>query len=339
MTNFLQIGPGCSGNFWTNPNITASTGMLNVARPAVISIVVRNTGGERVRINAVQATVCAWNTLHSFNSASILPSLAMHNGLTWDNVFPFPDDVVLQPGGSVAIELPSWTPQSSDIHHFDSVPGAAFEDLTKTNLHACVFANCLGSHPPVMTGEVIDDGARINWGNVVGATNFCADTHHGQHNLSLQRLKTQMKRITVPFYAGLGVGQTSSEARVSVTQVRFDPKRHPAIVEMIERDGLAELPVHVAERPATVAGLARFRSEPGRDGEGEFGEGVSPQLDLKLSPMELVPLMLKLEADAGETGAVHIFDVVQVNSDDTKGGFRLAAICVPDEVGSEKEKG
>ena len=43
------------------------------------------------------------------------------------------------------------------------MPGAAFENLPKTSLHCCIFANCTGSFPPVNTGAVTDDGALVNW--------------------------------------------------------------------------------------------------------------------------------------------------------------------------------
>jgi hypothetical protein len=353
MSNFLVLGPGCGGNFWVNPNIMISTGIFNVAQPTTISVSISNNSGEQVRVNGVQVTVCAWNTMHGFNSASILPSLQSGNGLSWDNVFPFPNDVVLPPNGTTTISLPSWTPQASDIHHFDNVPGAAFENITKTSLHCCIFANCLGSFPPVNTGAVTDDGALVTWSNAV-VGNFCADTHHGQHNISLHRLVNQ-RRITIPFYAGLAGEREIGSANVFLREIIFDPRTDAVTMDLIQRAGLGALPVQAAPVPATGAGLARFRSVAKRVEEkveevaDEIKEGIehlaghwsyeddendsqTPQsvLTLNLSANELHPLLLKVAFDKDDpVGAVHVFDVVQANSDGSRGGFRLATINAP----------
>ncbi len=353
MSNFLVLGPGCGGNFWVNPNIVISTGVLNVLQPTAISVRITNNSGERVRLNSVQATVCAWNTTHGFNSASILPSLQSGNGLTWDNVFPFPNDVVIPPGGTTTISLPSWTPQASDIHHFDNVPGAAFENITKTNLHACIFANCSGSWPPVQTGQVTDDGALVTWSSAV-VGNFCADTHHGQHNTSLHRLANQ-RSITIPFYAGLAGEFEGGSAEIFLREIVFDPIADPALMDMIQRAGFGALPLQPAPLPARVAGLARFRSvlerveEKVEEVADEVKEGIEhllgnkpyeddeddlqvlqSVLTLGLNANELHPLLLKVAVDKDDpVGAIHVFDVVQANSDGTRGGFRLATINAP----------
>jgi len=224
MTNFLVLGPGCGGNFWFNGNIAISTGVLNVAQPTTISITVKNTNDVPVRLNDVQATVCAFNTLHSFNSAAILPSLKLTNPLVWDNTFPFPNDLVIPAGGSATVQLPTWTPQAGDIHHFDNVPGAAFENLPKTSLHVCIFANCTGSFPPVMTGAVTDDGALVNWNSAVSGS-FCSDTHHGQLNTSLHRLSNQF-HMSIPFYAGSAGEREFGKAKVFLREVAFDAPAH-----------------------------------------------------------------------------------------------------------------
>ncbi len=352
MTNFLVLGSGCGGNFWFNPNITISTGLLNAAQSTTISVKVTNTAGESVRLNHVQVTVCAFNTLHSFNSTSILPSLTSGNGLNWDNVFPFPTDVVIPAGGSFTVPL-NWTPQTGDIHHFDNVAGAAFENITKTSLHACIFANCSGSFPPVMTGAVTDDGTALSWNSAAFGT-FCTDTHHGQHNVSLHRLASQL-HIAIPFYAGLAGGRKSGIAKVFLREATFNPRTDPELLDMIQRAGLGALPIQPAPTPARVAGLTRFRGAMQRleeglsEAAGEIKEGVEhlmghwadeddendPQtprnvLTLDLSPNSLMPLLLKVAVDKGDpVGAVHVFDVVQSNSDGTRGGFRLATINAP----------
>lgn len=353
MTNFLVLGPGCGGNFWVNPNIAVSTGVLNVGQPTTISVTISNTYGDQVRLNGVQVTVCAWNTMHGFNSASILPSLQSSNGLSWDNTFPFPNDVVIPPGGTTTISLPSWTPQASDIHYFDNVLGAAFENITKTSLHACIFANCLGSFPPVQTGQVTDDGALVTWSNAV-VGNFCADTHHGQHNISLHRLATQ-RHITIPFYAGLAGEREVANAKIFLREVAFDPIGDRALIDIIHRAGFGALPLQPAPVPARVAGLARFRSATERVKEEvsevveEIKEGVEhllghwayeddendPQtprsvLTLNLTVNALHPLLLKVAVDKDDpVGAIHVFDVIQANSDGTRGGFRLVTINAP----------
>jgi hypothetical protein len=91
-TNFLKIdNNGCASGYWNNPNISISTGVLNVGQASTISVTVHNTSTtEPVRLNHVQVTVCALNTMHGFNATAILPSLRSGNGLAFDNVFNFP---------------------------------------------------------------------------------------------------------------------------------------------------------------------------------------------------------------------------------------------------------
>jgi hypothetical protein len=53
---------------------------------------------------------------------------------------------------------------------------------------------------------------------------------------------------------------------------------------------------------------------------------------LRFAPGELQRLQLKVALDKEEPlGAVHVFDVVQLNQDGTRGGFRLATINTPAE--------
>ncbi len=353
MTDFLVLGPGCGGNFWFNGNIAISTGVLNVGQPTTISITVKNTDDVPVRLNDVQATVCAFNTMHSFNSAAILPSLQLTNPLVWDNTFPFPNDLVIAAGGSTTVQLPAWTPQASDIHHFDNVPGAAFENLPKTSLHVCIFANCTGSFPPVNTGAVTDDGALVNWNSAVSGS-FCSDTHHGQLNTSLHRLSNQF-HMSIPFYAGSAGEREIGKAKVFLREVAFDASAQPELMAMIKRAGFGALPIQPAAVPARVAGLARFRGVVERVKEklsevaDEIKEGAEhlighwayeddendPQtprsvLTLNLTANALQPLLLKVAVDKDDAvGTVHVFDVVQANANGTRGGFRLATINAP----------
>jgi hypothetical protein len=55
-------------------------------------------------------------------------------------------------------------------------------------------------------------------------------------------------------------------------------------------------------------------------------------LTLHLAPGELQPLLLKVALDKDDPlGAVHVFDVIQLDQDGTRGGFRLATIHTPAE--------
>jgi hypothetical protein len=356
MTDFLKIGTGCQGVFWNSANISISTGNLNVNQPTTISVSIQNAGPETVRVNGVQATVCAFNTLHGFNSSSILPSLTGPNLnlLEFDNVFPFPSDVVIPPGGSSPpIALPQWTPTSSDIHHFDNIPGAAFDLPQKLTLHACVFANCFGSWPPVDTGQVTDDGQFFNWNSV--SDSFCSDTHHTQHNTTLHRLANQ-RRLVVPFYSGVFGEGRLAPIKMTVIEVSQANGIDPEVLEKIQQAGLGGLPIAPATQPAKVAGVAEFRAVAERirhlfeeigdeihEGfehlRGNLGfeddetDNPSPQpvREVRVIPGELHPLLLKAEFDPGEPfGTVHVFDVAQEDGDGTRGGYRIATVNTPD---------
>lgn len=357
MTDFLRVGPGCGGTFWNNLNIGISTGNLNVGQPTTISVTVTNVGTENVRVNGVQATVCALNTITGFNSATILPSLTGPNlnRLEFDNVGPFPNpnDIVIAPNGSQPIPLPQWTPTANDIHHFDNVPGAAFDLPQKLTLHACVFANCLGSWPPVQTGQVTDDGQLFNWNSI--SNNFCSDTHHGQHNTTLHRLANQ-RIMVVPFYAGMMGEGRLVPLKLTVAEVAQHGTVDPAILDAIQRAGLGGLPIAAATTPAKTAGIAEFRgvAERIRHIFEEIGDEIHetfehlrgnlgfeddetddpaprPVREVRVVPTEAHPLLLKVEFDAGEpVGTVHVFDVTQEDSSGTRGGYRLATVLAKD---------
>ncbi|HEY7338899.1 MAG TPA: hypothetical protein VH639_28680 [Bryobacteraceae bacterium] len=356
MTAFLQIGPGCGGTYWNNSNIGISTGNLNVAQPTTISVrVTNNSSTETVRVNGVQASVCALNTLTGFNSASILPSLSGPNLnlLEFDNVFPFPGDVVIPPNGQQIISLPQWTPASNDIHHFDNVPGAQFDLPQKLTLHACVFANCFGSWPPQSGGQVNDDGQFFNWNSISNA--FCGDTHHAQHNTTLHRLANQLGLI-VPFYAGATGEGRLIPLKLTVAEVPQTGGIDPLILEKIRLAGLGGLPIAPATAPAKVAGVAEFRgvAERIRHVFEELGDEIregfehlrgnlgfeddetddpSPQAvrEVRVVPNEVHPLLLKADFVGNEPiGIVHIFDVTQEDPSGARGGFRLATVLAPD---------
>jgi hypothetical protein len=350
MTDFLRLGPGCVGTFWNNTNIGISTGNLNVGQTTTISVTVPNVGTETVRLNGVQATVCALNTITGFNSATILPSLTGSNLnlLEFDNVFPFPNDVVIAPGGSQTINLPQWTPTSNDIHHFDNVPGAAFDLPQKLTLHACVFANCLGSWPP-QTGQVTDDGQLFNWNSI--SNNFCSDTHHGQHNTTLHRLANQ-RIMTTPFYSGVFGEGRLVPLRLTMVEVAQGGAVDPVILEKIRLAGLGGLPIAPATIPAKNAGIAQFRGvgERIRHVFEEIGDEIHeafehlrgnlgfeddetddpaprPVREVRVVPNEIHALLLKAEFDGSEPfGTVHVFDVTQEDASGARGGYRLATV-------------
>jgi hypothetical protein len=106
-----------------------------------------------------------------------------------------------------------------------------------------------------------------------------------------------------------------------------------------------------------VAGIARFRSfverieqkpeeivDQAREAvehlrghwacEDDEGDPGTPRnvVTLQLAPGEQQPLPLKVAFDKDDPlGAVHVFDVVQLNQDGTRGGFRLATINTPEQ--------
>jgi hypothetical protein len=145
--------------------------------------------------------------------------------------------------------------------------------------------------------------------------------------------------------------------KVFVREPVFDPQAHRGVVEMIRLAGLDHLPIQPALLPARVAGIARFRSaverieqkveeivDEGREAlkhlrghwsdEDDESDPATPRnvVTLQLARGELKPLLLKVALDKDEPlGVVHVFDVVQLNQDGTRGGFRLATINTPAE--------
>jgi hypothetical protein len=352
-SNFLVLGFGCISipwgiPFWFNPNIQISTGVLKVDEPATISLTVTNTSQfQSAQLNYAEATVCALNTLHSFNKDSILPSLKISNPLSFG-----PAEVLIAPGESYKITLGPWTPTENDIAYFDTVKGAEFQELTnKRDLHACIFANCAGSFPQ---SNVLHDGYPIgNWADVINP-NFCADKHHGQLATMLHRTFNH-NVLAIPFYAGVAGGGQGGVGKVVLREPVFNPQADQGLVEMIGLAGLCSLPIQPALVPARVAGIARFRSIVDRieqkaekitdealealehlrrnwayeDDESDPGTPRNV-VTLQLAPGELLPLLLKVAFDKDDPlGAVHVFDVVQINEDGTQGGFRLATINTP----------
>jgi hypothetical protein len=359
-TNYLVLGPGCSGDFWNNPNIKISTGVLNAGHAATIKLTIQNTNERfEVRVNHAEAIVCALNTMNHFTADTILPSLRppfVNPLVVRNDKSPFPDDLTIAPAGSIVVTLGPWTPTGFDLDYFDNT-GTFLDPKSKKDLHACVFAFCNGSWPPPSDDTTPGnfDGTAVNWATFDDYT-FCADQHHGQHNTTLHRTLNQ-SALTVPFYAGIAGGRDGDIAKVFQRERAFDPQVHRDLVEMISLAGLDSLPIQPALLPARVAGIARFRSTVERidqkveeivnearealehlqghwADEDEESDPGTPRnvVTLQLAPGKLQPLLLKVALDKDDPlGAVHVFDVVQLNKDGTRGGFRLATINTPAE--------
>lgn len=351
---FFEQSPddGCVDNYWLNPNIKIMTGGFSINQPSTIKITVHNHSFQNMQLNLVEATVCALNTIHGFNTDSILPSLAVSpNKLSFEG----PDLIT---SSTQDYTLGPWTPTQEDGDYLAGLRGAVFDKtIDGIDLHVCVFAVCTGQQ---LNGT--SDGTFPNWG-VVG-DKFCTDRHHGQLNTTLHRTQNKLT-ATVAFFAGLGPGRGGGggggggggNAKVFLREQVFDPQAHQGLVEMIRLAGLVDLPIQPAPVPARVAGIARFRSvgerieqkaeeilDEAREvlehlrghwaDEDDEGDPGTPRnvVTLQLAPGELKPLLLKVAFDKDDPlGAVHVFDVVQLNQDGTRGGFRLATINTPAE--------
>ena len=147
------------------------------------------------------------------------------------------------------------------------------------------------------------------------------------------------------------------KVKVFLREQVFEPQADQGLVGMIRRAGLDGLPIQPAPVPARVAGIARFPGVGERieqkaeeivkeareglehlrghwaDQDDESDPGTPRNvLTLHLAPGELQPLLLKVALDKDDPlGAVHVFDVIQLNQDGTRGGFRLATIHTPAE--------
>ena len=216
-------------------------------------------------------------------------------------------------------------------------------------------ANTRGApDPPVPV--TLNDGAAMDW-TTLDPTSFCSDQHHGQHNTSLQKTPVNQLAFTIPFYSPAPRPDQGGIGKVFVREPVFDPQAHKGVVEMIRLAGLGHLPIQPALLPARVAGIARFRSvverieqkveeivDEGREvlehlrghwsDEDDESDPGTPRnvVTLRFAPGELQRLQLKVALNKEEPlGAVHVFDVVQLNQDGTRGGFRLATINTPAE--------
>lgn len=369
MSNFLVLGPGCSANFWIPPDfkkptatgIAVSPSVFKVGIPSEISLIIANTGQfQTALVNNAQAVVCALNTSHDFNPNLILPSLKTLNPLNLINsakdksgagqIAPGgrsnpPGD----PSGGPFIIVGRFTPTDADLAFLASVPGAAFEG-TNRDLHCCVLANCVGSAPPSDDTTLITEGAIVDWATALGlgSMGFCSDTHHAQFNTTLARTLNN-NSLTVKFFAGVGPQKREDgPTKVFLREQVFEPQADQGLVEMIRRAGLDGLPIQPALVPARVAGIARFKAEgiveEAREAlehlrghwadEDDESDSGTPRnvLRLQLAPGEVQPLLVKVAFDRDDPlGAVHVFDVIQLNEDGTRGGFRLATIHTPAE--------
>jgi hypothetical protein len=302
------------------------------------------------------------NTSSDFNSKSILPSLrGSPNPLVFSYVSDADRTYWLAPGqstippGRTPIVLGSWTPTAADIDVFKSVDGWEFEQDVSQDLHVCVLAQCDGSLPPSSDGTA-NDGKVGDWADLaLASTSFCADIHHAQLNTTLHRTLSK-NALTLPFYAGIGPQkrEQGGTTKVFLREEAFEPQADHGLVEMIRRAGLGGLPIQPAIVPARVAGIARFRSAAKRieqraeeithevlehlrgrwaEEDDESNPGTPRNvLTLQLAPGELLPLLMKVAFDKDDPlGTVHVFDVIQLNQDGTRGGFRLATIHTPAE--------
>jgi hypothetical protein len=338
----------CAGSYWINNNIVISNGGFSVDIPATISLNVTNTGKYfPAKVNHAQAVVCALNTSYHFNSATILPSVPMPHGLVYDKGDELGLGQTANQPGTPAIVLPRWTPTAQDGNYFVN-KGVVFE---KGDLHVCVVANCDGTVVP----NGVPEGTYLDWTTFADDTGFCTDKHHGQLNTTLHRTLSELY-FTAPFMAvapphGPREGDT---AKVFLREQVFDPQADQGLVEMIRRAGLDGLPIQAARVPARTAGIARVGSVAERieqkaeeivndarellrehwaDEDDESGLGTPRNvLTLQLAPGELLPLLMKVAFDKDDAlGTVHVFDVIQLNKDGTRGGFRLATIHTPAE--------
>jgi hypothetical protein len=245
-------------------------------------------------------------------------------------------------------------------------------DLSTRDLHVCVYANCNGSvgKPPPdepkddeKDGDALADIAAWDKALAGGTSSFCVDRHHGQLNTTLARTLNK-NLLTLQFYSGVPRqpkegGDGMSIAKVFLREQVFEPRADQGLTEMIKCAGLDGLPIQPALVPARVAGIARFRSvaerieqkaeeivDEAREAlehlrghwadEDDASDPGTPRnvLTVQLVPGELQPLLMKVAFDKDDPlGTVHVFDVIQLNQDGTRGGFRLATIQTPAEEG------
>jgi hypothetical protein len=319
MSDFLQIGlMRCQSGFWNNALIDIQAGQFSVGVLGQINVNIQNNGGQRMRVEEVQATVCAAITARGFMPQSIMPSLVV------SPLIQNPIGLEIPAGGSQFVGLP-WTPVAADLHHFDSVPGAMWEfgQLGDRVLHVCVFVSCSGSN----TKTHQPDGQHYDFNQLDG--HFCEDIHHGQRNTGIHILLGQ-RRLSVPFYAGLPGGERPIRAKVSVAEVTQDHGAFRALLRELKQAAPEGVEPHASNAPARLAGIARFKDVTRLEdipGSGSARYDASESLDVILAPGGIYPLLLRLEIDENESpGSVHIFDVLQENPDQTVGGFRFATL-------------
>jgi hypothetical protein len=288
-----------------------------------------------------------------------------------DRTYDLQNGQSTEPPSYPYIVLPPWTPTAEDVAFFEHIPGVAFGlppffgDLSiREDLHVCVYANCNGSCAPANepVPDAQEDGKPLetisDWDKALagGSGSFCSDRHHGQLNTTLARTMNK-NALTLRFYSGVGKLEKRGTVKVFLREQVFEPQADQGLVEMIRRAGLTSLPIQPALVPARVAGIARFPSVAERieqkaeeivdeareafehlrghwaDEDDESDPGTPRNvLTLQLAPGELQPLLMRVAFDKDDPlGTVHVFDVIQLNQDGTRGGFRLATIHTPAE--------